>query len=83
MKSASVLSCMTLACFWSTDEIRFKKGRLSKDEWFEVQKHAILGLHILEKVSRIPETAKFVAYQTHERENAERIPKTTRGPLYP
>ena len=61
------------------DEIRFKKGRLSKDEWFEVQKHAILGLHILEKVSRIPETAKFVAYQTHERENAKGYPKQRAG----
>jgi HD-GYP domain-containing protein (c-di-GMP phosphodiesterase class II) len=36
------------------EEIRFKKGRLTKDEWFEVQKHAILGLHILEKAAKSP-----------------------------
>ena len=61
------------------EDIRFKKGRLTKDEWFEVQKHAILGLHILEKVVRIPETAKFVAYQVHERENGKGYPKQRSG----
>ena len=61
------------------EEIRFKKGRLTKDEWYEVQKHAILGLHIIEKVGRIPETAKFVAYQVHERENGKGYPKQRSG----
>jgi HD-GYP domain len=61
------------------EEIRFKKGRLTRDEWYEVQKHAILGLHILEKVAKIPETSKFVAYQTHERENGKGYPKQRSG----
>ena len=61
------------------DEIRFKKGRLTRDEWYEVQKHAILGLHILEKVPLLPETAKFVAYQVHERENGKGYPKQRAG----
>jgi HD-GYP domain len=63
------------------EEIRFKKGRLTRDEWYEVQKHAILGLHILEKVDRLPETARFVAYQTHERENGRGYPKQRSGRL--
>jgi HD-GYP domain-containing protein (c-di-GMP phosphodiesterase class II) len=63
------------------EDIRFKKGRLTKDEWFEIQKHAILGLHILEKFTHIPETAKFVAYQVHERENGKGYPKQRAGRL--
>jgi HD-GYP domain-containing protein (c-di-GMP phosphodiesterase class II) len=61
--------------------IRFKKGRLTRDEWYEVQKHAILGLHILEKVEKMPETSKFVAYQVHERENGKGYPKQRAGRL--
>jgi len=61
------------------EEIRFKKGRLSKDEWYEVQKHAIIGLHVLEKVARLPESALYVAYQTHERENGKGYPKQRSG----
>jgi HD-GYP domain-containing protein (c-di-GMP phosphodiesterase class II) len=61
------------------EEVRFKKGRLTKDEWYEVQKHAILGLHILENAAKIPETAKFVAYQVHERENGKGYPKQRSG----
>jgi HD-GYP domain-containing protein (c-di-GMP phosphodiesterase class II) len=61
------------------EDIRFKKGRLTRDEWFEIQKHAILGLHVLEKYARVPETAKFVAYQVHERENGKGYPKQRAG----
>jgi HD-GYP domain-containing protein (c-di-GMP phosphodiesterase class II) len=56
-------------------EIRLKRGRLTKDEWYEVQKHSVLGLHILEKVSKLPESAPYIAYQTHERENGQGYPK--------
>lgn len=56
-------------------EIRLKKGRLTRDEWYEVQKHSILGLHVLEKVSKLPESAPYIAYQTHERENGQGYPK--------
>jgi HD-GYP domain-containing protein (c-di-GMP phosphodiesterase class II) len=61
------------------DEIRFKKGRLSKDEWFEVQKHAILGLHLIEKVARVPDSVLYITYQTHERENGKGYPKQRSG----
>lgn len=55
--------------------IRTKQGRLTTEEWFEVQKHPILGLHLLEKVSRLPDAIPYVAYQVHERENSTGYPK--------
>ncbi len=56
-------------------EIRTKQGRLTQEEWFEIQKHPVLGLHVLEKVSRLPEAIPYVAYQVHERENSTGYPK--------
>lgn len=52
-----------------------KKGRLNADEWFEIQKHPIMGLHLLENVTRLPAAVPFMAYQAHERENATGYPK--------
>jgi len=60
-------------------EIFLKRGRLTKDEWYEVQKHSVFGLHLLEKVDRLPESACFIAYQTHERENGQGYPKQRNG----
>ena len=59
--------------------IRTKNGKLDQDEWFEIQKHPILGLHLLEKISRLPDTVPYVAYQCHERENAKGYPKQRSG----
>ncbi len=56
-------------------EIYTKKGRLTKDEWYEIQKHPIMGLHLLERVSRLPESVPYIAYQSHERENGTGYPK--------
>lgn len=58
-----------------SSSIRTKKGKLSQEEWFEVQKHPVLGLHQLEKVKSLPGCIPFVAYQVHERENAVGYPK--------
>lgn len=52
-----------------------KKGRLNREEWFEIQKHPIMGLHLLESVSRLPESIPYIAYQSHERENSTGYPK--------
>jgi HD-GYP domain-containing protein (c-di-GMP phosphodiesterase class II) len=60
-------------------EIRLKEGRLTQDEWFEIQKHPIMGLHLLESVTRLPDSAPFVAYQAHERENGKGYPKRRSG----
>lgn len=56
-------------------KIRLKKGRLEDAEWFDIQKHPMLGLHLLEKIDRLPSAVPFIAYQTHERENGKGYPK--------
>jgi HD-GYP domain-containing protein (c-di-GMP phosphodiesterase class II) len=56
-------------------KIRMKKGRLEESEWFDIQKHPMLGLHLLEKIDRLPSAVPFIAYQTHERENGKGYPK--------
>ena len=57
------------------EEIRTKQGKLSESEWYEVQKHPILGLHLLERIKSLPESVPYVAYQVHERGNAKGYPK--------
>lgn len=61
------------------ESIRTKPSRLTKDEWFEVQKHPILGLHLLEKLKNMPDRIAFIAYQVHERENATGYPRQRNG----
>ncbi|MBN1127653.1 MAG: HD domain-containing protein [Chitinispirillaceae bacterium] len=63
------------------DHIRFKVARLSVDERFEIQKHPILGLHLLEKVKNLPPAVPYVAYHAHERENGRGYPKQRNGRL--
>ncbi|MFW6244278.1 MAG: HD-GYP domain-containing protein [Fibrobacterota bacterium] len=57
------------------EKIRRKEARINSDEWYEIQKHPVLGLHILEKIKRIPENALLVTYQVNERENGTGYPK--------
>lgn len=56
-------------------EIYTKNGRLNADEWFEVQKHPIMGLHLLENINRLPDAVPLMAYQSHERDNGSGYPK--------
>lgn len=56
-------------------EIRLKKERVTEDEWYEIQKHPILGIHILERIDKLPTAATVPAYQSHERENGKGYPK--------
>jgi HD-GYP domain-containing protein (c-di-GMP phosphodiesterase class II) len=55
--------------------IRLKKGKLTNDEWYEVRKHPILALHVLEKIPFLPRSIASIAYQTHERETGNGYPK--------
>jgi len=64
-----------IGMFLIPKELRMKQGRLTEEEWFEIQKHPILGLHLLERISRLPEAIPYVAYQVHERENSKGYPK--------
>jgi HD-GYP domain-containing protein (c-di-GMP phosphodiesterase class II) len=56
-------------------EIRFKKDRVTEDEWYEIQKHPIFGVHILERINKLPISVTVPAYQSHERENGKGYPK--------
>jgi HD-GYP domain-containing protein (c-di-GMP phosphodiesterase class II) len=56
-------------------EVFMKKGRLDEQELYEIQKHPILGLHLLEKINHLPESIPYMAYQSHERENGKGYPK--------
>ncbi|MCU0610026.1 MAG: HD-GYP domain-containing protein [Chitinispirillaceae bacterium] len=60
-------------------EIREKPTRYTKEEWYEIQKHPMLGLHLLERLRGMPERIAFVAYQVHERENGSGYPKQRQG----
>ncbi len=55
--------------------IRCSEKQLSRDDWYEVQKHPVLSLHLLERVNGLPESVGFIAYQIHERVNAKGYPK--------
>jgi HD-GYP domain-containing protein (c-di-GMP phosphodiesterase class II) len=63
------------------DSIRFKQEKLADDERYEIQKHPILGLHLLEKIKKLPWSIPYVAYHTHERENGKGYPKQRNGRL--
>ncbi|MFH1762151.1 MAG: HD domain-containing phosphohydrolase [bacterium] len=63
------------------DSIRFKKDNLTDDEKLEIKKHPIIGIHLLEKIRRLPSSVCFVAYQHHERENRQGFPKARSGRL--
>jgi HD-GYP domain-containing protein (c-di-GMP phosphodiesterase class II) len=56
-------------------EIWQKEARLDESEWFEVMKHPMLGLHVLENVTRLPASVPLIAYQAHERINGRGYPK--------
>ncbi len=56
-------------------EIRFKSSRASADEWYEIQKHPITGVLLLDKIKHLPDNIMFMVYQSHERENGKGYPK--------
>ena len=63
------------------DLIRFKQQKLVDEERYEIQKHPILGLHLLEKIKTLPRSVPYVAYHAHERENGKGYPKQRNGHL--
>jgi HD-GYP domain-containing protein (c-di-GMP phosphodiesterase class II) len=63
------------------DAIRFKKEPLTKDELLEVQKHPMIGIHLIEKIKGLPVASPLICYQSHERENREGYPKQRAGRL--
>ncbi len=63
------------------ESIRFKKEPLTSDELFEIKKHPMLGIHLIEKIKGLPPAAPLICYQNHERENREGYPKQRAGRL--
>jgi HD-GYP domain-containing protein (c-di-GMP phosphodiesterase class II) len=55
--------------------IRDKPSRLSTEEFFEVQKHPIAGLLLLNHISGLPPSTRIVCYQSHERINGKGYPR--------
>ncbi|MBN1982851.1 MAG: HD domain-containing protein [Chitinivibrionales bacterium] len=64
-----------IGMFLIPPEVRRKNTRLNDTEWYEVKKHPILGITLLERVIDLSESVLFIAYQTHERQNATGYPK--------
>jgi len=57
------------------ESIRFKKQILNKEELFEVNKHPILGMNIIDKLKYFPKIIPIACYQIHERENGVGYPR--------
>ncbi len=56
-------------------EILFKTGKLTEEEFAEIQKHAEAGFEILRRVHTLPLLAAHCAYQHHERLNGSGYPR--------
>ena len=62
-------------------DLRMKPSRLTEEEWCEIRKHPILGLHLLQKLKNMPERIPYITYQVHERENSTGYPRQHRSTL--
>ena len=59
--------------------IRNADRRLSETEYFEIKKHPIYTLRLLEKLTGIPSVVPLVCYQVHERPNGNGYPQGRTG----
>ena len=62
-------------------DVRMKPSRLTEEEWCEIRKHPILGLHLLQKLKNMPDRIPYITYQVHERENSTGYPRMHRSSL--
>ncbi len=58
-----------------------KPGKLSSVEMFEIQKHPIYAIDLLQHVTAMPRTTPYVAYQSHEREDGSGYPRGRSGQM--
>ena len=56
-------------------EIRLAPRGLTAEEWAEIERHPIHTLDFLERIRNIPDEARFVGYQTHERADGSGYPR--------
>ncbi len=59
--------------------MRLKQGRLTEGELYEVRKHPVLGIALIENIRGISEAVTMVAYQHHERMGGNGYPKSRSG----
>lgn len=59
--------------------ILMKKGRLERNEWFEVMRHPVHTLDLLENVRGLPPSTPYIVYQCHERLTGRGYPRRARG----
>jgi HD-GYP domain-containing protein (c-di-GMP phosphodiesterase class II) len=63
------------------ERIRLKRGKLSEGELFEIKKHPMLGLSLLEHVHGLSEAVLIIPYQHHERISGSGYPDKRTGNL--
>jgi HD-GYP domain-containing protein (c-di-GMP phosphodiesterase class II) len=62
------------------DKIIKKPGKLTKEEFTQVQKHTLYGLDLLANISDMPESVQEVIVQHHERMDGTGYPEGKKGP---
>ena len=60
-------------------QILNKPGRVTEEEFFEIKKHPLYSMEVLEKAGGIPEASKQIALQHHERYNGRGYPYNLQG----
>ena len=63
------------------EKIRLKRGKLTQDEIFEMQKHPILGMALLEPIHGLSEATLIIPLQHHERISGSGYPEKRSGAL--
>lgn len=61
------------------ESIRLKRGKLNQNEQFEMRKHPVLGLSLLEHVHGLSEAVLVIPYQHHERISGNGYPDSRSG----
>ncbi|MEO6095822.1 MAG: HD domain-containing phosphohydrolase [Fibrobacteria bacterium] len=63
------------------ERIRLKRGKLTEGELFEMRKHPLLGLSLLESVHGLSEAVLIIPYQHHERISGVGYPENRAGTM--
>lgn len=63
------------------ERIRFKRGGLTEGEMFEMKKHPMLGLSLLENVHGLSEAVLIIPFQHHERISGGGYPEKRAGSM--
>ncbi len=61
------------------ERIRFKRSKLSEGELFEIKKHPMLSVTLLEHIHGLSEVALIIPYQHHERQTGNGYPNKLMG----